>query len=108
MRTRLIAAALFLSQGAFADAEDRLLPPPPLPDELMDEADELQPEVTIRQQQDEVIEEYRVNGRLYMVKITPRRGAPYYLIDTDGDGQLDTRRNDLYPPKINQWMLFRW
>jgi hypothetical protein len=54
------------------------------------------------------VEEYRSNGRLYMVKITPARGYPYYLIDSDGDGSFDTRRNELDPPNIHQWILFRW
>ncbi len=54
------------------------------------------------------VEEYRVNGRLYMIKITPAKGFPYYLIDTDGDGDLDSRRNDLQGRPVNQWILFRW
>ncbi len=54
------------------------------------------------------IEEYRVNGQIYMIKITPAKGFPYYLIDTDGDGDLDSRRNDLQGLPVNQWILFRW
>ncbi|MFA5627115.1 MAG: DUF2782 domain-containing protein [Thiohalomonadaceae bacterium] len=109
MRTIILAATLLLTQTAFAVDEELLSPPPPLPEiDTLEEADELQPEITIRRQKDATIEEYRVNGRLYMLKITPRRGYPYYLIDSDGDGQFETRRNELDPPKINQWILFRW
>ncbi len=54
------------------------------------------------------VEEYRVNGRIFMIKITPAKGFPYYLIDTDGDGDLDSRRNDLEGRPVNQWILFRW
>ena len=68
----------------------------------------LEPEVTIIQREDKTIEEYSVNGRVYMIRITPSRGFPYYLIDTDGDGSLETRRNDLDDRPINQWILFRW
>lgn len=102
--------AFLLMVSTLLHAEDELLPPPALPDiDTLEEAEELQPEVTIRQQGDATIEEYRDgNGRIYMVKITPARGYPYYLIDTDGDGRLDTRRNELDPPKVNQWILFRW
>ena len=57
---------------------------------------------------DSSVEEYRVNGRLYMIKITPAKGFPYYLIDTDGDGDMDSRRNDLQWFPVNQWILFRW
>jgi hypothetical protein len=35
------------------------------------------------------VEEYRMNGVLYMVKVTPTVGPPYYLIDTTGDGNLN-------------------
>lgn len=41
----------------------------------------LEPEITIREGKDEMIEEYRVNGELYMIKITPRIGKPYYLVN---------------------------
>jgi hypothetical protein len=41
----------------------------------------------------DVVSEYRVGGRLAMVKITPVRGATYYLTDADGDGRLDRTRD---------------
>ncbi len=69
---------------------------------------ELQPEVTIVHRGKETIEEYRVGGQLYMVKITPSSGVPYYLMDTDGDGSLETRRNDLENPSVVQWRIFTW
>ncbi len=85
------------------------LPPPPLPPASAPGQDSLpQPQVTIKTKGHETIEEYRVNGRLYMIKITPSHGYPYYLIDTTGDGKLDSRRNELENPPINQWILFRW
>ena len=71
------------------------------------EADE--PEITITRSQTEIIEEYRANGQLYMIKITPRKGFSYYLVDTDGDGSLDSRKNELDEGLlIPQWTLFRW
>jgi hypothetical protein len=70
--------------------------------------EELQPEVTIMRRGNETIEEYRVGGQLYMIKITPSNGIPYYLMDTDGDGSLETRRNDLENPSVVQWRIFTW
>ncbi len=71
--------------------------------------DSLEPEVTIVQRGDKVIEEYRLNGNLYMIKITPSMGVPYYLLDSDGDGVLETRRNDLDPDVlIPRWTIFEW
>jgi hypothetical protein len=53
------------------------------------------------------IEEYRVNGRLTMVKITPLRGPAYWLHDTDGDGRLDgSDRSQPVAPVY--WTLFEW
>lgn len=68
-----------------------------------------EPRVTIIKREGQTIEEYRVKGQLYMVKITPRKGFTYYLIDTDGDGQLDTRQNELDEGiQVPQWILFKW
>lgn len=41
----------------------------------------------------DVVSEYRVGGRLAVVKITPARGPVYYLTDTDGDGRIDRNRD---------------
>ncbi|AKC86919.1 DUF2782 domain-containing protein [Pseudoxanthomonas suwonensis] len=54
----------------------------------------------------DVLEEYRVGSQLRMVKITPVRGAPYYLYDRDGDGALDRDDADKLPQTY--WKLFSW
>lgn len=47
------------------------------------------PEITIKpSSQGGRVVEYRANGRLYMLKVIPRAGKPYYLIDQKGDGQF--------------------
>jgi hypothetical protein len=82
--------------------------PPPIPDPV-ESGEVLEPEVRIIVRDDARIEEYRINNQLYMVKVTPRRGAPYYLVDTTGDGRLDTRRHELEPDFVApSWILFRW
>lgn len=55
----------------------------------------------------DVIEEYRVGGQLRMVKVTPVRGASYYLIDENGDGRLDKSKGpgDVSPV---YWKLYGW
>ena len=68
-----------------------------------------EPEVTITQHGQERVEEFRVNNQVYMIKITPSKGYPYYLVDTTGDGNFDTRRPQLNSnPVIPQWVLLRW
>jgi hypothetical protein len=111
------AAAAGLWVGP-AVAQNDLEKPPPLPPE--DAADvpippkiqgeQIEPTVTIREEEDRRIEEYRLNGQVYMVKITPRVGAPYYYIDTDGDGklELDMDKQALNPVQPVYWKIKEW
>lgn len=77
------------------------LPPPPALDSNPDE----EPEVTITKQTEQTIEEYRVSGRLYMIKITPKIGKPYYLVDDRGDGKFSRQESldsGVRPPR---WII---
>lgn len=65
-------------------------------------------EIVIRKKGENTIEEYRINGRLFKVKITPGVGPAYYLTDTDGDGFMDTRNDLKQDPPVPQWVLFSW
>ncbi len=67
------------------------------------------PDVTIIRMKDRKIEEYRVNGQLYMLKVTPDVGVAYYLVDTDGDGQLESHdTGGLQMPVAPQWVIIQW
>jgi len=69
--------------------------PPPIPDKL-NPNESLVPEVRIVRKEREIVQEYMLDGRLSMVQITPLDGGPsYYIVDTDGDGQVDTRTTDI-------------
>jgi hypothetical protein len=86
-------------------------PPPPLPPRSSPGATEtetgLEPEITITTRGDTTYEEHRVNGRLYMIKVTPKTGKPYYLIDDDGEGQF--RRSDLETRiAVPRWIIKSW
>ena len=69
-----------------------------------------EPEVNIREEPTQTIEEFRSQGRPYMIRVTPRGGLPpYYMVDNDGDGTLETRVNSpSNPPPTPRWVLFRW
>ncbi|HCU90648.1 MAG TPA: DUF2782 domain-containing protein [Gammaproteobacteria bacterium] len=96
-----------LVPGAAADSKP--LPEPIAPPDFVEHDEQMEPEVTIIQREDATVEEYRVNGRLYMVKITPFIGKPYYFIDRDGDGLMESRMSDLYNPfQVPQWVIFSW
>ena len=102
--------------GTATLADDKLERPPENiveqtpPAELMDRDKEHlpEPEVRIIQREGATIEEYRVNGQLRYAKIKPSSGPAYYLVDTDGDGQLDSRHDDLTNPPVQQWILYQW
>lgn len=66
-----------------------------------------EPEVTIRQEGDRTIEEYRLNGFLYAIKITPKHGAPYFLVAVDDDGNF-TRADSPEGMRIPSWKIFEW
>ena len=108
---RTLLAFLLCTPLALPAADPALEPLPEVtpPPTGTNEADELEPEVSIIKRDEETIHEYRVNGELYMVKIEPRYGPPYYLIDKDGDGSLESRYNKLEPAMlVPSWMIFRW
>lgn len=62
-------------------------------------------EVTITKNKDMTAEEYRVGGRLYMIKITPRHGKPYYLIDEHGDGRFARRAPSTFMVHPPMWVI---
>ena len=112
LNTRPVLAALLMlsAQSAWAAGDPAVPVPNPEPNpgpvqQLFDG----EPEITIIPRGRDVIEEYRIQGRLYMIRVVPSHGVPYYLIDTDGDGNLETRRNALSQDlRIPGWTLFRW
>ncbi len=67
-------------------------------------------EINIITEGDKTIEEYSLNGKVYMVKIQKKGFAPYYLIDRDGDGRMDEQVSELMGPGTPppNWVLFRW
>lgn len=66
-----------------------------------------EPEVRITTQGDERREEYRISGKLYMVKVIPKKGRPYYLIDKEGKGEFvrDDLQQGVSPP---MWVIKRF
>ena len=118
-----VAAALLAASAAFAQAPPPVVPPPPPippatgayspsvtpappPDVATDP--ELEPQITILQREDNVIEEVRVRGELQYIRVTPRHGKPYFLIP-DTSGTAFIRRDSLdIRTRPAMWMLFSW
>ena len=68
--------------------EARAVEDPPLPEKVRP-SEQLAGDVTIRREGPNLIEEYRREGTLYMVVVTPENGVRYSYLDTDGDGRLE-------------------
>jgi hypothetical protein len=78
------------------------------PPAMSSETDTDEPEVTIIKKNDgETVEEYRMNGELYMMKVTPKVGAPYYLYKEDQEGNW-TNTGPIPPLSIPKWTIFRF
>jgi len=111
MRQFFVLILIVISNIAIAEMPQNLAPvpePPELPMPVQS-GETLEPDITIIRKGGKTIQEYRKNGELYMVKIMPAVGPAYYLIDTNGDGNMDVRGSDLEDgSKINQWKLFGW
>jgi hypothetical protein len=113
----VVISAVSLLPGSLFAQEDLEKPPPippegtedvPIPPKVQDE--QIEPTVTIRQEDERMIEEYRIDGQIYMVKITPEGGIPYYYIDTDGDGklELDIDKSAMNPVQPVYWKIKEW
>ena len=78
-------------------------PPPPPPGLELDPA--LEPQVTILKRGTDTVEEFRIAGKLYMIKVTPPHGVPYYMVDRQGDGKFvrDDTQSQIRPP---MWVIF--
>lgn len=79
------------------------IPPP----KISGDVDPGEPEVTIIKKDTETIEEYRINGELYMMKITPANGVPYYLHKEDQNGDW-VNSGPIPPMSIPKWTIFRF
>jgi hypothetical protein len=78
-------------------------PPPPPPGFEPDPA--LEPQVTIQRRGTETVEEFRIQGRLYMIKVTPAHGVPYYLVDDVGRGDFVRRDNYDARTRPPMWVI---
>jgi len=104
MRTPVLLLTLMLSGLAVAASpSDRPPDLKPVPDGAPGPDDV--PAVTIKPSGQGSVVEYRANGRLYMLKVIPKVGKPYYLIDSKGDGQFarqDSLDSGMRPP---MWVI---
>ncbi len=109
---RLMSILFLTGWSAVASAADapppnlQPLPPPPKFNTNVQD-DDLEPQVTIVKKKDTVVEEYRMNGKLYKIKVIPKIGKPYFMIDERGDGEFSRQDGpdaaNMRPPR---WVIF--
>ena len=106
----VLFCGLAWAQEDKAENTDPAAPPPipPIPPKVPGE--EIEPTVTITEREGERVEEYKLNGRVYMIEITPVKGPAYYYLDEDGDGELELRESDrkLNPVRPVYWKVKEW
>lgn len=118
MRATLLALLTLVAVEAAAQSAARARPPgtapldepPPLPAATaLDPALEAQMNIRTTESGD-TVQEYRVNGKLYMQKVTPKGGGrAYVLVDHKGDGTFTKQDNTLDSGvRVPQWVILEF
>lgn len=80
----------------------------PLATKITDPDDRLSPQVIIERDGDIIREVYKQHGQVVMIKFIPKKGPPWYLLDSDGDGSLETTTEEFAQVQPVYWTLFTW
>lgn len=65
-----------------------------------------EPDITIVQEQDKQMHIHQINGKIYGIKVIPKIGKPYNLVDTNGDGEFVRNAQDRI--LVPEWVLISW
>jgi hypothetical protein len=79
----------------------------PLVTSAAEDAPSAEPDITIHTEGDKIIQEYRQNGFIYAIKVTPAHGKPYFLVRADGT-DANFIRSDPPGMLIPSWVIFSW
>ncbi len=63
-------------------------------------------QVTIVQDKDQLIEIHQIDGRVYGLKVIPKNGKPYFLVDIKGDGKFIQNASDRL--LVPEWVIMSW
>ena len=111
---RFLFICLMMFSNAVIAEEDRPessgtpeVPDMPMP---VEDGEPMEADITITRRGEKTIHEYRMNGKIYKIKVIPDIGPAYYFIDPDGNGEMEeVSESDLDSLiKINQWTIFSW
>jgi Protein of unknown function (DUF2782) len=79
-------------------------PPPP----AIIEDSTIEPQITIQTKGQDKIEEYRIKGKLYKMRVVPPNGAAYWLIDPKGDGNFVRLDSPTPNNAVPMWVIHEW
>ena len=116
MRTLLAITLLATAFAVSAQSTQRARPPgtmpldeAPPPPPIVAEDPSIEPQVTVRTEGDNTIQEYRSGGKMYMQRVTPKHGKAYMLVDHKGDGTFTKQDNTLdNGVRVPQWVLLEF
>jgi hypothetical protein len=103
----LLCAALPLA-AADRPANLQPIPEPPAAPPGFELDPALEPQVTILKRGTDTVEEYRIGGKLYMIKVTPAHGRPYVMIDERGDGRMTRQDSFDSGLRVPMWVIHSW
>lgn len=117
LSTALVLQCFLASLAVAAEGRQPAAPQPPGLTEIPDDDGAVpliapqgpdDPDIRIRTEGDTTVEEYSRDGRIYMIKVTPRLGPPYYLIDNTGDGRFLRHDGPLPMTAPAQWRIYQF
>jgi hypothetical protein len=106
--TKVLMVALLGASLVTVATEKAPAPPKgstPVPDGAPSAKDIGEPQITIRNKGRERVEEFRLKGKLYMIRVVPPKGKPFYLIDQTGRGQFTRHDGPVAPEAVPQWVI---
>ncbi|HSI44596.1 MAG TPA: DUF2782 domain-containing protein [Methylophilus sp.] len=101
------AAGFAIPAFAAPPANAELLDEVPSPPKIIEGQPIDQPTINKRKDGENEVEEYSINGDVYMVKVTPPSGKPYYLHREDRNGEW-VNDGPTRPLSVPKWTLFRF
>jgi hypothetical protein len=113
---RLLAAAALIavSFSLMAQSQPRPRPPgtqpleeaPPPPAIVEDAA--LSEQVSIKTKGEDKVEEYRIKGKLYKMRVVPAVGQAYWLVDPKGEGNFERLDGPAPNIAVPMWVIFEF
>lgn len=64
-----------------------------------------EPDVTVRQEGQRTVKEYRMDGHLYAIEVQPDHGKAYVLLDRNGNGNFERVSASKVP--VPDWVKHR-